>query len=472
MLRTLFTRTPEDERLTLLQRSVCTAFLGGYGLAACAWYLFMPHGFPFTHMRFWMNSALPPLVVLLIAGALVALWQKRDNAPRLVVLWISFFWAAMLLMMWVVFPVSATRAWEVLALAVVVHARPAYVGWKGGRYRPVHLPLVIVPPVLPALLVLLSQRAGAPDTRPLNASLSGFLFSPPNQEAGRTPLGPDTWVEPHAKEVYWKHGHTRLTVRPLLEFDSVSPDRFWSVFAPHPEEGANLKQPLVAVNLEVNALAVYYAPEGWAHHVLPCDARIRVVCDPETDGIRIEALTRVSEGPQFHKDVYSHLNHFCMMTVQGQETLSLSFSPCAEERIEILPSDYPVGRPARAAYMTEDGFFRVVEAASGEKGPFHLLAEGRLRRGEPLAITFYDGDKTACRVTLEDWSAQAGTALSPTAGWGFPVNAIEFFLADESMPPRAFVYVTLAATSAGRGWDTVGHAAGVYRNRMKVEPVR
>ena len=161
-----------------------------------------------------------------------------------------------------------------------------------------------------------------------------------------------------------------------------------------------------------------------------------------------------------------------MFELMGFGKLSLSFSPCAEERIEILPSDYPVGKPARAAYMTEDGFFRVVQATSGEKGPFHLLAEGRLKRGEPLAITFYDGDKTACRVTLEDWSAQAGTALSPTAGWGFPVNAVEFFLDDSVLFPTAYVYVTLAATSVGRGWDTVGHTAGVYRNCVKIEPLR
>lgn len=31
--------------------------------------------------------------------------------------------------------------------------------------------------------------------------------------------------------------------------------------------------------------------------------------------------------------------------------------------------------------------------------------------------------------------------------------------------------LALAGTSVGRGWDTVGHAAGIYRNEMILEPV-
>ena len=97
------------------------------------------------------------------------------------------------------------------------------------------------------------------------------------------------------------------------------------------------------------------------------------------------------------------------------------------------------------------------------------LAGGRLGRAEPLAITLHDGDAAVARITLEDWSAQAGTTLSPTAGWGAPVNAIEFSRDGDAPGSRAAIYVTLAGTSVGRGWDCVGHAAGTYRNRMRIE---
>ena len=54
------------------------------------------------------------------------------------------------------------------------------------------------------------------------------------------------------------------------------------------------------------------------------------------------------------------------------------------------------------------------------------------------------------------------------AGWGLPVNAIEF----QRDGPVVSLYLTLAATSVGRGWDSVGHAAGVYRDRLVIEPLR
>jgi hypothetical protein len=75
-------------------------------------------------------------------------------------------------------------------------------------------------------------------------------------------------------------------------------------------------------------------------------------------------------------------------------------------------------------------------------------------------------------MTLADWSAEADTTLSPTAGWGVPVNAIEFSLVSDQPSAPASIFVTLAGTSVGRGWDCVGHNPGTYRNRILLEAVR
>ncbi|MFN7134270.1 MAG: hypothetical protein ACK4N5_19480, partial [Myxococcales bacterium] len=133
------------------------------------------------------------------------------------------------------------------------------------------------------------------------------------------------------------------------------------------------------------------------------------------------------------------------------------------------PFDYPVGRPIRAAYLDASGRFRIVEAGSGEKGPFTTVGEGPL--DGPLSIDVLDERGPACRITLRDWAAQVSTALSPTAGWGLPQNAIEFARLGV-LPAESWILVTLAATSLGRGWDTVGHGPGVYRNRVRLEPLR
>jgi hypothetical protein len=132
--------------------------------------------------------------------------------------------------------------------------------------------------------------------------------------------------------------------------------------------------------------------------------------------------------------------------------------------------DYPFGRPARFAYVDEARRFRVVEASSGEKGPFRVLAEGRLEPADPLEIRLYDDDRPIARIRLLDWSAQASTRLSPTAGWGVPENAIEFSLSGNEPTSPASLFITLAGTSVGRGWDSVGHAAGKYRNRITIDP--
>jgi hypothetical protein len=166
---------------------------------------------------------------------------------------------------------------------------------------------------------------------------------------------------------------------------------------------------------------------------------------------------------------YSHLNSYCDFEVRGHRRLSLEFSPCPGVPIEVRRFDYPFGRPARIAFVEQDQTFRVVEASSGEKGPFHTLARGRLGPEESLTLTLHDQGRALARIALADWSSQADTTLSPTAGWGVPVNAIEFSLSDDSPSSPASIFVTLAGTSIGRGWDCVGHNPGTYRNRIHLE---
>jgi len=51
-----------------------------------------------------------------------------------------------------------------------------------------------------------------------------------------------------------------------------------------------------------------------------------------------------------------------------------------------------------------------------------------------------------------------------------PQNAIEFNNnTDENGIQSVTIWFTLAGTSVGRGWDTVGHTLGTYRNRMRIE---
>jgi hypothetical protein len=188
--------------------------------------------------------------------------------------------------------------------------------------------------------------------------------------------------------------------------------------------------------------------------------------EPNRGSIVLDAVSRLD------REVHSHLNASCDIEVHGHRRLSLAFSPCPTAEIEVRHHDYPFGRPARFAFAAADRFSRVVGATSGEKGPLRTLVEGRLEREQPLAITSHDRGRAIARLTLEDLAAQADTTPSPTAGWGVPVNAIEFSLIDDDTPSSpATIFITLAGTSVGRGWECVSRRAGTYRNRMRLEAV-
>jgi hypothetical protein len=250
-------------------------------------------------------------------------------------------------------------------------------------------------------------------------------------------------------------GKMNLEVSPLLTFESRSPDRFWTVFAPGSIVGGPSRS-LTGLSRTAGSVTLDYEDDG--------HSRLRISTADTEKSVRIEALSHLPHA------VYSHLNSYCSLSISGSGSLALSFSPC-DDIVDIKPSDYPVGRPSRLAYLDAENVFHVVEAHSGEKGPFRKLTEGILKADEPLRITIYSDKKPVCRITMHDWAKQASRQLSPAAGWGLPENAIQFSLRDGGERSEGVIFMTLASTSVGRGWDSVGHAVGTYRNTMTIEPV-
>jgi hypothetical protein len=245
-----------------------------------------------------------------------------------------------------------------------------------------------------------------------------------------------------------------LAVQPVLTFVSRSPDRCWTLFATREERDGPRRR---LVSLERTGEVLRLGHRDDTSSVMDVGMR---------DGaLEIDARTRLAS------PIFSHLNTFTELTISGHRKLAVGFSPCPEKRIEFRPFSIRGDAPSRAAYLDKDGTFRVVQARQAEKGPFATLAEGRMRRADALTMTFYDQDRAAFEVRLEDWASQAGVQASPTAGYGLPVNALEFSLDGTTERSSAGMWITLAATSVGRGWDSVGHAAGTYRNRVRVRVI-
>lgn len=421
------------------------------GAAACLY--LTPGGFPAWHPRFWSNRVAPLIVLTAVVVAVVA--ARRGRVAWIVATFGAFAaaWASAAVAARIAFPITMGRLFLIpLAGAAILAAATVLTSRRMGPTSRVHILALSTIAALIGAPLPFTLKAPAPDTRPLNPPVP--VVRPPAadvQDGGR--LAANVLVHPGDGSLTVTSGRLRLSIQPLLRFISRSPDGCWTILAPRDGPEPRLR----SSSRDGSRFRLAYR----------ADDDLTLLVDPGAgpDPLRLEATARLP------RPVDSHLNSFCDIDVAGHRRLSVSFSPCPETTVEVGPADYPSGRPLRLAYLDADGRFHVVEASSGEKGPFRELASGPLERGQPLAITLHDEGVPRARITLDDWSAQAGTSPSPTAGWGLPVNAIEFFLVGDDPTSPAAIYTTLAGTSVGRGWDSVGHRAGVYRNRMSVQAI-
>ncbi len=407
----------------------------------------LPHGFPLSSAHFWCNSVLPPVILSFSVAGLIFIIRKKPRFFLVAALTCLSAWLSLILASWVIFPMTMRLAFALPPLVFI-----ALLAWLIRK----NLTSLKFSWVLPGVIAGLaagvflpwSQRGLEAATRPLNKPL---IQAHPQGERGADliEINKQTSFSVAAASLTMNNGLASLSVDPLLVFHSCSPDRSWTLLA-RPRDRVSPPIHLHAVERKNAAFTAFYSQAGVVNRSLSLE--------PQGQSVNLEALAHLE------RPVYSHLNTFCEMDFSARGKLSLSFSPCPENRIEIVASDYPVGRPARFAYVDKNGRFRVVEASSAEKGPFTSLAEGEIKPNEPFTLCFYVDDKKLFSVEMNDWLSQASIGLSPTAGWGVPENAIEFQLDQQ----RAYVFSTLAGTSVGRGFQSVGHQAGGYRNRLKV----
>lgn len=422
-----------------------------HAAAAAGWGWLAPGGFELSHPRFWTNRAAPAIVLGAVAMAGWASRQGRLGTTRAILVAIPAAWAAGAIASRFAFPATFALLFliplfvaAILGTAVVLtfrgmadrSRRPLGLGLAAGLSLGVAMPIAFRPP--PAA------------TRPMD------VHSPPRIHGVATIAGmlrERTFVSPGDGSATVRVAPLRITVQPLLTFQARSPDGAPTVLVPASErEGRSLQ--LVGASSSSTSVDLRYKADY--------EASLHV---EDTGG-----TTRLEATAALPTSIWSHLNGFCDVNVLGHRRLSLAFSPCPDVQIEVRPMDYPFGRPLRFAFLDASGRFRIVEATSGEKGPFRELAAGPLKRGEELRIELFDEGRPIATIVLEDWSSQVDVQLSPTAGWGAPANAIEFCLSGDETTSPASIYISLASTSVGRGWDCVGHRAGTYRNRVRVVP--
>lgn len=428
-------------------------FLALHALAAVGVWWAMPGGFPVGHPRFWANRVAPAFVLAYAIVIFIAGRRRRWRTVAALLLLSPIAWIGAAIGGLAAFPISgrwpaviAMVAAITLVLAIRRHFATA---WPDRR----HLVAIAIAPLILGSILPMTQRGPGAATHPL--APVGHT-SPPiaaDLMLSTQRINDVTRVVPSNGTVMTDWFGMSIEVHPLLTFTSRSPDQCWTNLAPKTEREA-VRRRLCKMDSSPGTLALTYLDAGYSHLEI---------------GSNGPASVAIAAGTVLPREVYSHLNSFTEIDVSGHRRLSLIFSPAPGTPIDVTYSEYPVGKPQRSAYLGGDGVFRVVEATSGEKGPFRELASGPLSRDQSLTITLLDSGIPFARLTFNDFAAQADTQLSPTAGWGYPMNSIEFFLASEKETSVASIFMSLASTSVGRGWDSVGHAAGTYRNQMSVE---
>lgn len=417
-------------------------------LAAIACW-FLPQGFPILHRRFVLNTLGP---ACLGAGSLalaIALLLAPGPGCRFLPA-IPTFWGASALGLLLVFPETGSAAARPLGLVAVNLAAFAIFTCRKHALRE-WLPAATLG-IAAGSCVAYAERPAPPTTQPSRQEPPRRTGSESERIAGTFELEPGLAIDGPTLGVTWRTRDATIAIEPALEFDRTPPDGFWSIFT----------DTIGRAKTAVSATTAPGSLELWA-----ADGTQRLSVQRKASGVELEAWTPVE------RSTYSHLNSFTTLTVSGHRRLALRFSVCPSELIAVTHADYPAGAPARFAYVDAARRFHVVQAADAEKGPFTSLAEGKLAAGEPLAIDLIeldDGPRTFAHLEFLDFAAQLSTALSPTAGHGVSENAIQFGLAETNASSPAHLVFTLAASGVGRGWDSVGHRVGVYRNRVLLSP--
>ena len=414
-------------------RSLSMTALLTHALAAGLWWWAMPHGFGPGHARFWLNTALPPAVVATTLAAAVLLWRGRRPAVAAVLLAMAAAWASAGLTAWAAFPRTFGRFADFAmpaALGLLVLALCQARTWWSAAGVPAGL--------LAGVGSVLAVAPPPPTTLPAGGDLA--TLTPGDGTARLTGGG----------AIRDGRGRVFVQLDPLLTFISRSPDGGWTCFA-GPDDRLMRRTGGPTSDHAGRWVDRYALPDREVADV----KRVELSATP--DGFTAATTAEVEMA------VPSHLNSFATLFLDGAgDGLTVTFSPCPDAPVAVTSSDYPAGRPARFTALLPNDRFVVVEATSAEKGPFRVLAEGPLRRGDPLTLTFADENGSLAAWTLHGFSGQASTEPSPTAGWGMPQNAVRF---ERTGPGSLAVFVTLAGTGVGRGYDTVTHAAGTYTAR-------
>jgi hypothetical protein len=256
-----------------------------------------------------------------------------------------------------------------------------------------------------------------------------------------------------------------LEIWPYMYFGSIAQKGFWAIWGNRDSSYTEIERVDRGQYEGADVLYVVWSAKSFKSWLKPGELSGETLIEQRqledrSAEIQITTIIRLTRQIDTHQSIY------CGLEWLGKEPITLSIGP--EQPYNLVPtaSDYPFGAPATFMTVTND---RVVllKTSSAEKGPFKTLAS--FPKENPV-FRIMAANRPVCQFVLEGFVEQASQELSPTAGWGIPVNDIFLeaaqFTADQ--PSGVWFGFTLAATGLGRGFHAVGTAPGIYVSKLRV----
>jgi hypothetical protein len=215
-----------------IRRVIVGVALALHLLTAAVFWWISPKGFPYEHSRFWTNSVLPFAAMAVAGCGLVCLHYQRRKLASLAVLIFAAAWGAGAVAGRVYFPVSLGVVWFLGLLAAVAGLVLA-VWVAGGKDGVTRVWIACgATGALVGVFFLRSQLPPRPSTEPINAALPRIVDWDASRTNIETIADDAVRFSPATGMLLLSRDNVRLSCSPLLEFDRVSPDGFWSLFAP------------------------------------------------------------------------------------------------------------------------------------------------------------------------------------------------------------------------------------------------
>ncbi len=444
----------------------------------------LPRGFPWWSRPFIEQQVILPIIVLMSwAAAISVVWRLRRGTLCLYMILGNWIGIGLIHIVW--FPVFFLPGKFIVvgigSLGIIGGMiLLIFFGWlksfnvtnlytmRGGTVWPAMCFGIVLP-----FLVLFISQAGPAQTNPAEViprlePLSGMTTISDQKQI--------TLVEGASDAVQVRLNQSRSTIEvttptgvldiwPTMNFFSISQNRFWAVLGNRDRSYTEIEHVNKGKYKGADALYIVWSAKSRKARLKPGELSGEILIEQHRSEapsmeIQVTSITRLT------RQIDTHQARYCGLKWSGNVPITLSIGH--EQPYEWIPtaSDYPFGAPATFMSVMKD-WVALLKASSAEKGPFNTLATFPKENPE---FRIMASNKPVCQVVLEGFVEQASLELSPTAGWGIPVNSIflEGVQFKNKQPLGVWIGFSLASTGIGRGFHAVGTGPGMYVSKLRV----